>query len=124
MGLEALPYQTTVFPIQMNGWSYDYMLAVDDVNCEERAKQRATVQTQVDDKVKEVVSAKLPEFQELIDTYGWETLCENIQWAYTESIDLNEDIEKLGDITKMFTTCKQIKREQQIIYATLESSNL
>lgn len=33
MGLEALPFQTTIFPIQMNGWSYDYMLALDTQNC-------------------------------------------------------------------------------------------
>ena len=38
MDLAALPYQTTIFPIQMNGWSYDYMLALDDVNCPARAK--------------------------------------------------------------------------------------
>lgn len=23
LGLAALPFQTTIFPIQMNGWSYD-----------------------------------------------------------------------------------------------------
>ena len=33
MGLETLPYQTTIFPIQMNGWSYDYFLAIDNINC-------------------------------------------------------------------------------------------
>jgi hypothetical protein len=43
MGLEALPYQTTVFPIQMNGWSYDYMLALDDLNCPTRAAQKSTI---------------------------------------------------------------------------------
>jgi len=44
MGLEALPYQTTVFPIQMNGWSYDYMLALDNSNCKLRSeKQQKTI---------------------------------------------------------------------------------
>jgi len=33
MGNEALPHQTTIFPIQMNGWSYDYLLALDGGNC-------------------------------------------------------------------------------------------
>lgn len=35
-GNAALPHQTTIFPIQMNGWSYDYMLALDDDNCKAR----------------------------------------------------------------------------------------
>ena len=43
MGLEALPHQTTIFPIQMNGRSYDFMLATDDVNCPTRKTQRATM---------------------------------------------------------------------------------
>ena len=48
MGLEALPHQTTIFPIQMNGWSYDFMLALDDVNCPSRALKRATIQPTID----------------------------------------------------------------------------
>jgi hypothetical protein len=40
MGLEALPYQTTIFPIQMNGWSYDYLLATDNQNCPKRGAVR------------------------------------------------------------------------------------
>ncbi len=40
MGLEALPYQTTIFPIQMNGWSYDYLLATDNQNCPKRGAAR------------------------------------------------------------------------------------
>jgi hypothetical protein len=41
MGLEALPYQTTVFPIQMNGWGYDYLLATDNDNCKKRGDARS-----------------------------------------------------------------------------------
>lgn len=48
MGEEALPYQTTVFPIQMNGWSYDYMLALDDTNCKVRKDARAAVKPRID----------------------------------------------------------------------------
>lgn len=47
MGTEALPFNTTIFPIQMNGWSYDYMLALDDQNCETVGTQRKPVQKQV-----------------------------------------------------------------------------
>lgn len=47
MGLEALPFQTTIFPIQMNGWAYDYMLALDDDNCPKRGQVRDTNKTQL-----------------------------------------------------------------------------
>lgn len=33
---EALPNQATIFPIQMNNWADDKMLAVDDLNCQLR----------------------------------------------------------------------------------------
>ena len=61
MGLEALPYQTTVFPIQMNGWSYDYMLAMDDTNCKARGTQRQTLTESLDKFAKETATAQLPE---------------------------------------------------------------
>jgi len=51
MGLEALPHQTTIFPIQMNGWSYDYMLALDDVNCPRRSQVRGTKTADIDTQV-------------------------------------------------------------------------
>ena len=41
LGNSALPYQTTIFPIQMNGWSYDYTLGLDDDNCAKRKSVRA-----------------------------------------------------------------------------------
>lgn len=56
MGLEALPYQTTVFPIQMNGWSYDYMLALDDSNCQARGTERQTIATKLDNSVKAIAA--------------------------------------------------------------------
>ena len=48
MGLEALPHQTTIFPIQMNGWDYDYMLALDDVNCPKRGEARSSSQKEIE----------------------------------------------------------------------------
>jgi hypothetical protein len=38
MGNEALPYQTTVFPIQMNGIEYDYMLGMNETKCSRLSK--------------------------------------------------------------------------------------
>jgi len=61
MGLEALPYQTTVFPIQMNGWSYDYMLAMDDTNCKARGTQRQTIAETLDKSAKDIAASQYPE---------------------------------------------------------------
>ena len=51
MGLEALPYQTTIFPIQMNGWSYDYFLAIDNINCPKLDKIYSSVKNDINDSV-------------------------------------------------------------------------
>jgi len=32
----------------MNGWSYDYMLAIDDVNCKYRKDARAVIKSRID----------------------------------------------------------------------------
>ena len=67
MGLEALPHQTTIFPIQMNGWSYDYMLALDDDNCPTRAQKRAEIKATIDTSVKAKIAATLPAMQSYVD---------------------------------------------------------
>jgi len=48
MGLEALPHQTTIFPIQMNGWSYDYLLSLDNINCPYRGQAYNAIATDLD----------------------------------------------------------------------------
>ena len=40
MGSESLPYQATIFPIQMEGEDDDYMLNINDNNCKYRAENR------------------------------------------------------------------------------------
>lgn len=40
MDKEALPNQTTVFPIQMNGPQYDFVLSINDENCPYRQMVR------------------------------------------------------------------------------------
>jgi hypothetical protein len=87
MGLEALPYQTTIFPIQMNGWSYDYMLALDDTNCKARRDARATIKPRIDAKAAELAAAS-PDIKPFFDQYGWDKYCGYISWAYIESIEL------------------------------------
>ena len=36
LAVEALPNQATIFPIQMNSFDHDHMLALDDLNCPNR----------------------------------------------------------------------------------------
>jgi hypothetical protein len=38
LGQEALPHQTTTFPIQMNEWQSDHLLAIDEHNCPKLGK--------------------------------------------------------------------------------------
>ena len=87
MGLEALPHQTTIFPIQMNGWSYDYMLAMDDINCPARAAQRSSVADQKEKLIADALKS-LPAMKTYFDQNGFENTCSYVNWAYTESIDL------------------------------------
>lgn len=51
----------------MNGWSYDYMLALDDENCPTRAAQRKTIKDQVEASVKEIAKKDYPEMQQYFD---------------------------------------------------------
>jgi hypothetical protein len=88
LGLEALPYQTTIFPIQMNGWSYDYMLAIDDVNCEARGKARTVSQDAINKKIADLVT-ETPALKPFFDKDGAETFCDYLTWAYIESIELS-----------------------------------
>jgi hypothetical protein len=112
MGLEALPYQTTVFPIQMNGWSYDYLLALDDENCPTRAAQRKTVNDKVEASAKSIAAAQLPEIQQFFDKYGWSDFCDTVNWAYTESVVLTIPL----DMDKMHSTCNDIRKNQTLTY--------
>ena len=67
MGLEALPFQTTIFPIQMNGWSYDYMLALDDDNCQAAKTARNGAKSEIDGEVNKL--PKDPAVQALFGKY-------------------------------------------------------
>jgi hypothetical protein len=120
MGLEALPHQTTIFPIQMNGWSYDFMLALDDTNCPARGAARKAVQPQVDNAVKAIVTAQLPEMEANINKYGFSVYCSYINWAYTESIDLNTNM----PIDQQWNTCQAAMKNVSQIYAQVETDSV
>ena len=120
MGLEALPYQTTVFPIQMNGWSYDYMLAMDDTNCPARGNQRATLKDALDKSAKDIAAAQYPAMQTYFDKYGWREFCDYVTWAYIESVELKLDPPLEED--KRFSTCQAIQLNQTKQYFALEDN--
>ena len=121
MGLEALPFQTTIFPIQMNGWSYDYMLAMDDENCPKRAKAKADAKTKstVDTAVKALVEkASLPDSIKSHLRGDWEGFCDYISWAYTESVELQDDMQE-----QAYTTCQACRKVQAQQFHALEKSD-
>lgn len=122
MGLEALPYQTTVFPIQMNGWSYDYMLAMDDTNCKARGTQRQTIADTLDKSAKDIAASQYPEMQQYFDKHGWRDFCDYVTWAYIESVELKLDPPLEED--KRFSTCQAIQRNQTKQYYALEQNNV
>ena len=105
----------------MNGWSYDYMLALDDANCEAVKKARNNVRSDIDALVNKL--DKDSKVQALFDKYPkgeWRTLCNYVNWAYTESIDLKS--EDVPDIEKLYTTCQDAGRIETKQFGSLEST--
>lgn len=89
----------------MNGWSYDYMLALDDDNCKKRSDARK------DKTITDSIATAITDAKKLdanIGTYfdkdGAMTFCEYISWAYLESIELSSDI----DVEKFYTVCNSL----------------
>jgi hypothetical protein len=105
----------------MNGWSYDFMLALDDTNCPTRAQARKAVQPQVDTAVKTIVTTQITDksaaaaMQVNLDKYGFSTYCSYVNWAYTESIDLKTDSNLPLDL--QWTTCQAAMKSVSQTYA-------
>lgn len=116
MGLEALPFQTTIFPIQMNGWSYDYMLALDDDNCPKRKQARDGIRSSVDAAVQaEVQKTTLSDNVKAHFKSDWEGFCDYVTWAYTESVELQDSMQD-----RAFPTCQSCRKIQAQKYHDLE----
>lgn len=107
----------------MNGWSYDYMLAIDDVNCPARSKQRETVSQQVKDAQDNAVKA-FPAMQQYVQKYGFSQVCDYVRWAWTESIDLKDDITSSVNLDQMYNACSTGFAEVAKVYNNLEGSSL
>lgn len=118
LGLAALPFQTTIFPIQMNGWSYDYMLALDDENCPKRKTARDAVKSEIDTAVQaEVASSPLAEPVKARFKSDWEGFCDYVTWAYTESVELQDGMQD-----RAFATCQACRKIQAQKYAQVEGT--
>lgn len=73
----------------MNGWSYDYMLALDDDNCGKRKTSRAAKKDQIDALIQEEVAKhQLPDNINAHFKSDWDGFCDYVTWAYTESVEL------------------------------------
>ena len=57
--------------------------------------------------------------EQYFDTYGQQALCNTVNWAYTESVELTIPL----DIEKMFKTCNDIRRNSTLEYFKLEQSD-
>lgn len=117
MGLEALPFQTTIFPIQMNGWSYDYMLALDEDNCPKVKQARDANKNKLDAAIQTEVQKY--QFAENIKEHfksDWDGFCDYVTWAYTESVELVDGMED-----RAFEACQACRKIQAQQYEQLET---
>ena len=105
----------------MNGWSYDYMLATDDQNCQSRGQAKAQAKATTDAYVKEIVKKNLAEMQPAINNFGIDDVCGYVNWAFTESIDLKADVESKTPLEKMYTTCQAIQKNLTMSFNKMEN---
>mmetsp|Transcript_4583 Transcript_4583/g.6954 ORF Transcript_4583/g.6954 Transcript_4583/m.6954 type:complete len:348 (-) Transcript_4583:32-1075(-) len=122
MGLEALPHQTTVFPIQMNGWSYDYFLALDNVNCPKRGAARAAVADNVNTTAYTNAEKSAPNMTTYFDKYSWEPFCNYLTWADAESVELQDDIQT--NLPAFLQVCADTSAFQAKEFVNLENGDL
>ena len=92
----------------MNGWSYDYMLAMDDTNCPARGTQRQSLAADLDKSAKDIAASQYAEMQQYFDKYGWKDFCDYVTWAYIESVELKLDAAQ--DEEKRLSTCQAIQK--------------
>lgn len=48
--------------------------------------------------------------QQYVDKYGVNNFCSYVNWAYTESIDLKQEVEKQTPLESMYSTCKDVQK--------------
>jgi hypothetical protein len=74
----------------MNGWSYDYLLALDDVNCKQRGEAAQSVAADIQNYATTQIANKGTGYTDFFKNHGsnWEKTCSYVSWAYIESVDL------------------------------------
>jgi len=95
----------------MNGWSYDYMLALDNENCKKRGDAWAAKAETWKKAAADLATAASPKLSPFFDANGGaETVCNYVNWAYTESVDLNTKFEDDTGVTldTAWNTCNSI----------------
>lgn len=92
----------------MNGWSYDYMLALDDENCQKRKQGRDAVKSKIEELVQaEVQKSALADNVKAHFKSDWEGFCDYVTWAYTESVELQDGMQD-----RAFSTCQACRKIQ------------
>lgn len=95
------------------------MLAVDDDNCPKRRKERETTKSTIDAAVKTLVEkAALSDPIKSHLKNDWEGFCDYISWAYTESVELQDDMQE-----QAFATCQACRKIQAQQFHVLEKSD-
>jgi uncharacterized membrane protein len=54
----------------MNGWSYDYLLALDDLNCKQRGEAVATIEGDITSKAKSLIGNKGTGYTDFFSKHG------------------------------------------------------
>jgi hypothetical protein len=92
----------------MNGWSYDYLLSLDDTNCKQRGLAAAAAQPSIDAAAKQLITTKGAAYTDFFAKHGWEKTCNYVSWAYIESVDLNDATETATPLDSLYTLCQAI----------------
>lgn len=104
----------------MNGWSYDYMLALDSDNCEKAKTARNGVKDTINAQVTQLYNTKDAWMKTLFEKYpnNWKKLCAYANWAYVESIELKKP--DVQDSEQLYETCQQAFKIETTEYNKLE----
>jgi len=105
----------------MNGWSYDYMLALDNDNCPLRGNARAAQETHY----KTIADSLAGDLAKVFDSHGgFEPVCSYVNWAYTESIEMNAQFEIDANMTldAAYGKCQAVYRDIEKEYGGLDAS--
>ena len=107
----------------MNGWSYDYLLSLDNVNCAKRGEAVNAISNELDAYAKTQIDTAGAAYTTLFAAHGWEKTCSYVSWAYIESVDLTDATESATPLDSLYTLCQNIgKNAATTLYAKVEQA--